>query len=670
MKNLKYIFCTSILACGLSQAQNGDMQRAQMEIGQQLQTKSTQKVQDRDTKKAEREIKDFAYADAIASYEKVVEEGQADSEIYKNLANANYLNANYKDAADWYTKLFAMEVADTDSEDMYRYAQSLKSTGDYQGSQEWMQKFDNAAGDDVRARNFSNNPDFMADIERRSGRYTIKNLAINSAASDFAPSFDGKSLIFSTARDTGTVSRKVHGWNNKPFLNLYKASADANGIQGPAVKLSKNLNKKTHESSTAFTKDGTTMYFTRNNSENGKFIRDEDGISRLKIYRATLQDGEWKNIRALPFNGDAHSTAHPTLNADETKLYFASDREGSLGRSDIYVVDILRDGTFSTPQNLGSTINTEARETFPFVTDSGILYFASDGHPGLGGLDVFAVKLEGGVGQKVINLGKPVNGGEDDFSFIINDQTKKGFFASNREGGLGSDDIYGFTENESFAFLNKKVIEGLVIDDKNGAPLANAKVELHTSTGEVVGETISDDDGLFLFEDFYARGNYRVMAAKDNFEVGSETSLVVDDNEVKKIKIPLKKEVKKAAKGVDLIKYLNLRPIYFSLDKGDVRPDSSETLTRVIDYMKTFPKLKIKVQAHTDAKGSDGYNLRLSKKRAESTMAYLVDSGIVESRISSEGFGETRLINDCTTRESCTDEKHQENRRSEFIVVE
>lgn len=670
MKNLKYILCTSFLAFGVSQAQNGDMQRAQMEIGQQPQTMGTEKAQDRNTKKADQEIRDFAYADAIQSYENLVEEGSSDSDVYKNLANANYLNANYKEAADWYTKLFAMDVADTDSEDMYRFAQSLKSTGDYKGSKEWMQKFKAAASDDIRAQNFANNTDFLEDIERLSGRYTIENLSINSAASDFAPAFDGKSLIFSTARDTGTVSRKVHGWNNKPFLNLYKASQDEDGTLGLPIKLSKNLNKKTHESSTAFTADGATMYFTRNNSENGRFARDEDGVSRLNIYRATLQDGEWKNIMALPFNGDAHSTAHPTLNADETKLYFASDREGSLGQSDIFVVDILENGTFSAPKNLGNTINTEARETFPFVTDSGILYFASDGHPGLGGLDIFAVDLKDSVSQKTVNLGKPVNGGEDDFSFIINEENKKGFFASNRDGGMGSDDIYRFTETEPIAFLNKKLIEGVVIDQETGTPLAGAKIMLHNSMNELLGETVSDKMGTFLLEDNYPKGSYRLMATKDEFKAGEEANFEIGNRDIAKMRMPLKKEVRQAAVGTDLIKHLTLRPVYFNLDKGDVRPDSSETLNKIIDYMKAFPKIKIEIQSHTDAKAGNAYNLRLSKKRAESTAAYLIESGIDATRISSEGFGEDRLINDCMTRESCTDEKHQENRRSEFIVVE
>lgn len=428
MKNIKYILCSFLLACTLSQAQ------------------------DKETQKAEKEIADFAYADAIETYEKLVEKGYEDGQILKNLANAQYLNANYEEAAGWYAKLFTVESAGEDSNAMYRYAQSLKSNGDYTASQKWMQKFEAVNSDDVRVKKFMEHPDYLEEIERRSGRYFLKNLTINSAASDFAPSFNGEMLVFSTARDTGTTSRKIHGWNNSSFLNLYKASGLQNAQLMQPTKLSKNLNTKTHESSTAFTKDGTTVYFTRNNSENGKFSRDENGISRLKIYRASLKNEEWKDITELPFNSDSYSNAHPCLNADETKLYFVSDREGTLGQSDIFVVDILTDGTFGSPKNLGDQINTEARETFPFITESNVLYFASDGHPGLGGLDIFATSLDDHEQPIIVNIGKPVNGEQDDFSFIIDETTKEGFFASNRDGGQGDDDIYGFTETEVLDF--------------------------------------------------------------------------------------------------------------------------------------------------------------------------------------------------------------------------
>lgn len=572
------MLCASLLTCTLLQAQNGD----------------TQIAQDKDIEKAKQEITDYAYADAIETYEKMVEEGYADARIFKNLGKAHYMNANYREAAGWYTKLFSLEDAEIDSDDMYRYAQTLKSNGEYTASQEWMQKFEAATGDDLRARKYADNLDYLEEIARQSGRYNLKNLAINSAASDFAPAFNGENLVFSTARDTGAATRKIHGWNNQPFLNLYRTTEDESGQLSHPTKLSKNLNKKTHESSTAFTKDGSTMYFTRNNSQNGKFSRDNDGVSRLKIYRAVLRDGEWKHITELPFNSDAHSTAHPTLNHDETKLYFASDREGSLGQSDIFVVDILSDGGYGTPKNLGTGINTEARETFPFVTASGILYFASDGHPGLGGLDIFAVQLDAKKKGEILNVGKPVNSSQDDFSYIIDEESKKGFFASNREGGIGSDDIYGFTENKELRFFRETVIE----------------------------------------------------------------------NPVKEVET-----VKPAPIGADLFKHLELRPILFDSDKAEVRPDAAGILAEIFTYMEEYPEIKIEVRSHTDAVGDADYNLRLSDQRVQNTVAFLISKGIDASRLSGKGYGETELINDCTMASSCSAAQHQENRRSEFVVV-
>ena len=432
----------------------------------------------------------------------------------------------------------------------------------------------------------------------------------------------------------------------------------------------KTLNKKTHESSTTFTKDGTTVYFTRNNSDNGKFARDSEGVSRLKIYKASLQNGEWTNISELPFNGDSHSTAHPTLNADESKLYFASDMEGSLGQSDIFVVDINADGSFGAPENLGDGVNTESRETFPFVTTDNVLYFASDGHPGLGGLDVFAIHLEN-IGQpNIVNVGKPVNSEEDDFSFIINDETRKGFFASNRKGGQGSDDIYGFTENEKIDLSCNTVVQGIVKDQETGEPLAGAKVLIFDSQNQVIAETISGDDGSFALDGDCQDGDYKLVASKEEYNGGEKMFAVVSSNDTNDVVVALEKTTKVAPKGTNLVKHLGLKPIYFDLDKADIRPDAIRTMERVIAYMKEYPAIKVQVQSHTDSKNSKSYNIKLSERRAENTVIYLVANGIDKTRISGKGFGEEQLTNDCFTRQSCSDEKHQENRRSEFVIIE
>jgi len=625
-------------------------------------------AQDKKTKKAKESFENYSYAPAIESYETLVDKGYSQEDIFKNLGDANYQNANYSEAANWYSKLFALEGVSTDADYMYRYAQSLKSSKEYEASNVWMQKYQEAKKADVRAKKIADNPDYLNKIENNSGRYEIKTLSINSEESDFAPSFKGEQLVFSTARDSGTVSRNIHTWNNKPFTNLYVASTSGNDF-GPASKLS-SLNKKTHETSAAFTKDGSTVYFTRNNSENGKFSRDEDGVSRLKIYRANLNDGIWTNIMELPFNADGYSAAHPALSPDERKLYFASDMEGTIGASDIFVVDLNEDGSIGTPKNLGNTINTEARETFPFVTTSNVLYFASDGHPGLGGLDVFATKIEDMDNLYIVNVGKSVNSEQDDFSFIINDETKKGFFASNREGGQGSDDIYGFTENEEIDLTCKTIVEGMVKDKETGGPLAGANVAIYNSANELVAETVADDDGSFSLEGDCRDGDYKLVASKDEYNNGDTIFAVVSANDTSGVEIALERTLKRAPAGTDLVKFLGLKPVYFDLDKADIRPDASATILKVIEYMNFFPDIKIQVQSHTDTKASTRYNERLSQRRAENTVTYLISNRMDESRVSGRGFGELQLSNDCKVWTKCTPEKNEENRRSEFIVIE
>ncbi len=645
-KKIKYMLCGSLMVCALITAQ------------------------DRKLEKAEKNFENYAYAVSIENYEVLVDKGYTEEEIFKNLGYANYQNANYGEAANWFSKLFKLKGATIDAEYMYWYAQSLKSSKEYEASDIWMQKFRAAKSADVRAIKITENPDYMEKIERQSGRYDIKSLAINSAASDFAPAFNGEQLVFSTARDSGTVTRHIHQWNNQPFLNLYSASPSENDDFNNAVKLDKNANKKTHESSAVFTRDGTTVYFTRNNSENGNFSRDEEGISRLKIYRAAVQNGTWTNIVELPFNSDSHSAAHPALGPDEGKLYFASDMAGTVGQSDIFVVNINSDGSIGAPINLGNTINTEARETFPFVTADNVLYFASDGHPGLGGLDVFATSIEDMGNLYIVNTGKPINSEQDDFAFIMNNETKKGFFSSNREGGRGSDDIYGFTEKEELDLSCNTSVVGVIKDQETGEPIIAAKVSIFNSANELVAETVSGDDGTFTLDGDCKDGDYKLVASKEDYNESEKMFAVVSANDTSGVELMLEKTVKQAPIGADLVKYLNLKPVYFDLDKAIIRPDASITIMKIIEYMNTFPKVKVQVQSHTDVKADNTYNERLAKRRAKNTVAHLVANGIEASRLSSEAFGETKITNDCSTRDICPDEKHQENRRSEFIVIE
>lgn len=435
-------------------------------------------AQDRKLDKADKKYDSYAYINAIEIYEEVAAEGYKSKELFEKLGNAYYFNADLINASKWYGELFKLgeEVA---PEYYFRYAQTLKAEKLYEESDQKMQEFNKLTGSDIRGNKFIKTRNYLDKIAAQSGRFRIENLGVNSAYSDFAPSFYlDKSLIFSSARDTGIATRSNHKWNARPFLDLYGAELADNGSLANVDKFSSKINTKYHESTTVFTKDGNTMYFTRNNYYKGKYKKDEKGINKLKIFRATRDGDSWTNIEELPFNSDLYSVAHPALSVDEKKLYFASDMPGTVGMSDLFVVTINDDGTFGEPKNLGKGINTEGRENFPFISQDNELYFASDGHVGLGGLDIFVMNL-GIEDSEIFNVGEPVNSTMDDFSFIINTKTKKGYFASNRDGGQGDDDIYSFLETKCIKWTCEQEIAGVVKDDKTNEIIAGAQVQLY-----------------------------------------------------------------------------------------------------------------------------------------------------------------------------------------------
>ena len=602
----------------------------------------------------------YAHMQAISTYDELAKQGFSQEEICKNLGNANYLNARYDEAAIWYGKLFELQETTIAPDYLYRFAQSLKSIENYEESDIWMKKFEAIKGSDVRALKFSDNPEYLDDIRKMPVRYTVKNLSsVNSDRSDFAPSFYLNDLVFSTDRDMQHINKK----NSKPYLNLYLASFLENGEYGKVSSLSTELNIKTNESSSVFAKDGNTVYFTRNNSNKGNFNRDKKGVSRLKIYSARSKGGIWTDITELPFNDKTYSVAHPTLNANETKLFFSSDMPGTVGSSDIFYVDINPDGTFGEPQNLGPKINTEGKETFPFIAESGILYFSSDGHLGLGGLDLFSVDLENdGI---VTNMGRPLNSKDDDFSLIIDETGQNGFFASNRYGGIGGDDIYRFEDTTDCLIT----VEGIAIDKDDASTLAETLIMAYDKNQTKLAEVKTQSDGSFLLTLPCQDEQFRLVGTLNDY-VDATLYLSPSETNIGGVRLEIEQKEKVANLGSDLTKVLKLEPIYFDLNSSYVRTDSYAELDKVVDYMRKRPDIKIAVGSHTDSREGDDYNLWLSARRAKRTVEYITSKGIEKSRISGKGYGETQLINKCSNGVRCSNKAHQLNRRSEFIVIQ
>lgn len=626
-------------------------------------------------KKADTYFNKMWYAEAAELYEQALakENKNYSRNILEKAADAHYFNTDMEKAYHWYDILYKNYGKEMSEDNMFKYAHSLKGTGNYGRAKRLMRLYNRKMKDadiDVDNPKALPNEIVLDNILGAEQDFELKNLSINTKYSDFSPMFLGSNqVVFSSAKDSSVFRTRKYKWNDQPFLDLYVAQINKRSQDlKDAIKFSKKINTKYHEASVAFSPDNETMYFTRNNYGK-KLKRDKQGINHLKIYKSNKVDGEWTEAYEVGFNSDTYSTGHPALSPDGKQLYFVSDMPGSIGKTDIFVVDVMDDGSFSEPRNLGPGVNTERREMFPFFNGNK-LFFASDGHTGLGGLDIFETTFdsEEGFGE-VVNMGKPINSNKDDFSYIVNKDNAKGFFASNRDGGKGDDDIYSFKRPEIEKIpVNKNAIAGVVTELMTGDLMPRALVELLDENGIKLKETLTEEDGSFMFEDLEGNIKYNVKIGKSGF-VDNEKQVATKDNEEVNVAFSMKRleEMIAVEEGIKKIK---TEMIYFGFDKANIRPEAAKELDKLVSIMKEYPGMAIKIESHTDSRGSRVYNEYLSDKRAKSTRDYIIAQGIAADRIESAvGYGESRLLNECDGTVRCTEADHLLNRRSEFIIV-
>jgi outer membrane protein OmpA-like peptidoglycan-associated protein/LysM repeat protein len=628
--------------------------------------------QSKKTKLADTYFEQMSYVKAAEEYKKLTKKGY-NAYVLQRLADSYYFNVEMRKAVVVYAQLFNSFVPQN-PEYMFRYAQSLRSVGKFDDSKLWMENFHKVKKEDSRGRNFTDKRAILSEIKDNQPTYKVKNLvAINTKFSDYGVTELGNSIIFSSPRKKSVFGNKVHSRNERNFLDLFEVSKDEINFRSEITDFSNSINSIYHESSIAFTSDGKTIYFTRNNYHKGRFKTDQKGVNNLKIYKAELISDKWVNTIELPFNSSNYSVGHPSLSKDEKQLFFTSDMPGGIGETDIYVVAINNDGTFGKPENLGTTINTEGREMFPFISQDNTLYFSSDGHFGIGSLDIFASKIVAKEFEEPVNLKAPINSKLDDFSFSINPKTQKGFLSSNREGGAGDDDIYVFEQ------LQKEkpciqTVTGVVRELKFKKQLPFANLLLKDYLGNVIKDTIADEEGRFSFE-LPCNKKYVITGSKEYYQPDTknfETTIEVDVKLNLDLFLKITDDFSYTANDELMIKINN---IYFDYDKWDIRPDAEIELDHIVDVMTKYPKIIVKSTSHTDARGRDSYNESLSQRRAESTVDYIIYKGIFSNRISGKGYGESRLTNNCVDNDShsnrakCTEEQHQANRRTSFIIV-
>ncbi len=614
--------------------------------------------QSKATAKADKYFDNLEYVNAISEYLEVIEDGKGDDYVYGRLADTYYNVFNTVSAEQWYSKIINNSQ---DPEQYFKYAQMLKANGKYDEANTWMDKFSSLVPNDARAIAHKNNPGTVAKLLGDTPKYKVKPIeGFNSKYSEFGPLLYNNQVYYASARSGKSRS---YGWNNEPYLDIYVSDYDAStGTLTNESVLGSKVNTKFNEGTVSFSKDGTTLYFSGEslNRDAGlfgkKFKKDEGGKSTINIYSATQEDGKWSNIQTLPFNTEQSNASGPAVSTDGKRLYFSSDMEGTMGGADLWYVTINEDGSYGSPVNLGKKINTEGSELFPYVSSTNVLYFSSNGHPGLGMMDIFASQMEGDNFGSVRNAGAPINSGNDDFSFTIDEETQKGFFASNRSGGSGSDDIYMF---DQIVPLCDVVLTVQIVDSKTGAILPMTSVVIYDENNNKVGNKTSDENGNVQFR-YECNQVFKVEANREMYLSNSISIAKTDESELSK-QLPLEEIIVE-----DRVK---LNPIYFELDKHNITAQGAAELDKLVEVMNTYPEMIIRAESHTDSRGKDAYNLALSDRRAKSTAQYVISKGIAASRISGVGKGETQLINECSNGVKCSEEAHQANRRSEFIIV-
>ncbi len=590
-----------------------------------------------------------SYVKAAEMYEQL----NPDQKVLQNLGDCYYNNTQMKEAVRAYGKLFLTFKDSVKPEYYFKYAHSLLGEADYEKADQIMSEY---------LKYKVSTPKFIANLKTNVPfNYVVQPMSKNTTNGDFGMSFYGDKVAFASLRNAST---KSFGWNEKPYLDLFSADVDSKGLLTNVEPFPKEINTKTHESSVTFSQDGHIMYFNRTNSKMVKIGNEK--IAQIKIYKAEFVNGIWTNIVALPFCSDAYSTEHPVLTKDGKKLYFSSDMPGSIGSFDLYVVDVNEDGTYGAPVNLGNAVNTIHREQFPEISNDGsILYFASDGHQGMGGLDIFMSKsLNGGPFAKPINLGETINSSMDDFSYVVDEKKNIGYFSSNRKLG---DALYSFTRTEN---QERYVVQGDVRDKNTQNLLPGTLVSLYDENNILIGQMIVGGDADYVFAT-EPNKKYRIEAMRDFYIPHSEEFMTNEDGKLR-YTIELFMECYDDAEEIitkrqDGKVQIVLENIYFDLNKWNIKPDAERILNVLVDLLKKYPEMEIEMGAHTDSRASDYYNIMLSNKRAASTLEYLVSNGIKRKRLRSKGYGETVPLVRCGN--ACTEQEHSINRRCEFIIL-
>lgn len=605
----------------------------------------------------------FDFHKAIPLYEQLLKSSPNDTELYLRLATIyDHLNDS-RNGETCYA--FLVGQKEVKPECLLNYARVLSKNGKYPQAREYYLKYKAARPADPRGDAFAAAYQQLTSFYRDSSSFKITKAPFSTQADDFSPAYYGGSILFVSDRSGFSVIRSKYNWTQSSFLDLYLAKPDS----AKAVSFSSDLNTPYHEGPVSFSRNQDTILFTRSNYYASHLHKSAEGISKLSLFQGSWNKTQkrWINIHPLTLNSDEYSVEHPALSADGKELYFASDMPGGMGGMDLYVSQRVTDAngerSWGAPVNLGPTVNSPGDEVFPFADHQGNLWYASNGIPGLGGLDIFFAARTAHGYDKTINPGYPMNTRFDDFGYIADSNGQNGYFSSNRNNSCKDDDIYAIIRTPS-----KKVLH--VYDAQTGESIPALHLEIAEQGNDAIIRLDNRIAGPLVLSIAPYKA-YHIAAGSSNYKPGSLELSCVQILEVDTFKIALQKipapvsEIPQYNAGDIIV----LQDIYYDLNKSNIRPDAALILDRLLQILTDNPKMKIELRSHTDSRASAEYNLKLSDQRAKSAAEYLFSKGIARDRIMAKGYGESMLINKCAEGVPCSEAEHQVNRRTEFKVL-
>jgi peptidoglycan-associated lipoprotein len=629
-------------------------------------------------KKAAKAFRHGKYQTAIEIYQKIKPKEPGKANYF--IAESYRLTNRIKESEPYYAKAGGAGI-DKDSVQFY-YAQSLKANTRYDEARKQLTELAaRTSNEKMKSRALAEHEGltYLEQLKVKASYYKVKNLELlNTPGSEYSPVYLNNELYFTSSRGNG----KIYEAEGKPFTAVYKVATRGANVDVATIQpLPTGINDDFRNvGCPAFTPDGRTMVFAKGNSAKKK------GGADVDLYRSLFRSGAWGE--AIPINintqfkdeydavaRNSSWDSSPAFSPDGRTLYFASNRPGGYGGTDLYSAQMDTRGRFSRVRNLGPEINTPGNEMFPYVSEDAKLYFSSDGHPGFGGLDLFVVKRSGGK-TTIENLGEPMNSNADDFGIFLF-RPDRGFFASNREGGKGDDDIYTFVNEDPNLKVVNYYLAGVTYtpsSDSSLQILPNTRVSLLDASGEFMQDYVTGNDGKFLFR-VYEDEDYDLVGETDGYLVKRQAYTTkgksVDPSTLKDLITNITLDTMIVLDKIEINKIFVLENIYFDFDKYDIRSDAAHELDKLVQLLIDNPEIKIEMGSHTDSVGTLVYNYELSKTRAEATVAYLIRKGIAPDRLTAKGYGEEYPIARNTNPDGTDNpDGRARNRRTEFKIIE